>query len=70
MKFYHINETFEMLNEKMKHRLRGLKNDFLEKHDAPRQPDSRGQTRHVDQTDLIIQVFFKSNRREDGGHAL
>lgn len=58
MKFYHINETFEMLNEKMKHRLRGLKNDFLEKHDAPRQPDSRGQTRHVDQTDLIIQVFF------------
>lgn len=47
-----------MLNEKMKHRLRGLKNDFLEKHDAPRQPDSRGQTRHVDQTDLIIQVFF------------
>lgn len=70
MKFYHINETFEVLNEKMKHRLRGLKNDFLEKHDAPRQPDSRGQTRHVDQTDLIIQVFFKSNRREDGGHAL
>lgn len=47
-----------LLNEKMKHRLRGLKNDFLEKHDAPRQPDSRGQTRHVDQTDLIIQVFF------------
>lgn len=33
-----------MLNEKMKHRLRGLKNDFLEKHDAPRQPDSRGQS--------------------------